>query len=508
MKKILSLSILFAFLALKAESGPVVIWGPGNSAKVLAPQICFPNSSCFTSSSVIPSQTSQAGNYLGTNGTTLSWQAASGGAPSGSAGGDLGGTYPNPTVTSISDITTGILGLTHGGTGQTTAVNALGALLPTQTSNSGKVLQTNGTVATWQTPSGGSSPASPSGSLQYNNSSSLGASALTTPDSGISFAHSEGLFGWGMFVNLVTQSENIQHGSNWVLNGGSGSSINGGEFDPMGTSNAYHIFSIGNQAGPQNIAVPIIDGQTYTVSIWLKSGSGTPTLHVGFNDVQTPFTVSTSWKRYSAQLTATASSSGFVIWGLQNGSNTQFYAWGPQLSTALYSGGGDGPYMPTGDQGISVPLTGLGGASIYYGNIYAPIFGSPAVNLIAENTAGANPYTTFGGRILWDTSSGFLKVSTGTGTTYKTLAFSGGGSGSITGKGTGSLSGGSASISDASIVPTSIVDIVITSMNGGGGTYQITPSSGSASVQSYYVNFGSSQTNGSDNSSFSYYVIN
>lgn len=44
----------------------------------------------------------------------------------------------------------GIVSIPHGGTGQTTANDALNALLPVQTSNNGKVLYTNGTDASWQ----------------------------------------------------------------------------------------------------------------------------------------------------------------------------------------------------------------------------------------------------------------------------------------------------------------------------------------------------------------------
>lgn len=64
--------------------------------------------------------------------------------------GDLSGTADAPIVVSTSLSTA--LPIGQGGTGQVSASAALNALLPSQTGNNGRVLQTNGSSASWAAP--------------------------------------------------------------------------------------------------------------------------------------------------------------------------------------------------------------------------------------------------------------------------------------------------------------------------------------------------------------------
>lgn len=68
-------------------------------------------------------------------------------------------TYPAEKSVGLdaSDELTTVVSIAKGGTGQTSAANAINALLPTQTGNDGKFLKTNGSAVSWDTPSGGSS---------------------------------------------------------------------------------------------------------------------------------------------------------------------------------------------------------------------------------------------------------------------------------------------------------------------------------------------------------------
>ena len=91
------------------------------------------------------------GYVLTSNGTTATWAASTGGVTSFSAGST--GLTPNTATTGAVSLA-GTLAIANGGTGQTTATAAFDALAPSQTSNSGKYLTTNGTTTSWATVSG------------------------------------------------------------------------------------------------------------------------------------------------------------------------------------------------------------------------------------------------------------------------------------------------------------------------------------------------------------------
>lgn len=98
---------------------------------------------------LLPNQTSNSGKYLTTNGSAASWDY-----PVISFRG--GTTGLTPSTASVGDIVLGgTLNIANGGTGQTTATAAINALVPSQTSNSGKFLTTDGTNLSWGSPSGG-----------------------------------------------------------------------------------------------------------------------------------------------------------------------------------------------------------------------------------------------------------------------------------------------------------------------------------------------------------------
>ena len=117
-------------------SGSVVL---SNSPALTTPNLGTPSAVTLTNGTGLPLTTGVSGVLPTANGGTNLSSFTSGGA-----------VY----ATSTSALTTGTLPITAGGTGQTTAQAAIDALLPSQTSNNGKFLTTDGTNASWGTVSG------------------------------------------------------------------------------------------------------------------------------------------------------------------------------------------------------------------------------------------------------------------------------------------------------------------------------------------------------------------
>jgi hypothetical protein len=138
----------------------------------------------FAGLSDTPSQTGNAGKFLTTDGSALSWATVSGTGTVTSvsaSGGTTGLNFTGGPITTSGTLTlAGTLNISNGGTGATTANAALNALLPSQTGNSGRFLTTNGTNTSWVTVAAGSGTVTSVGIFSGNAAITVTNTPITT----------------------------------------------------------------------------------------------------------------------------------------------------------------------------------------------------------------------------------------------------------------------------------------------------------------------------------------
>jgi hypothetical protein len=161
--------------------------------------------------------------------------------------------------------------------------------------------------------------------------------------------------------NLLSNSEQFTSANGWFANTAGGSTATQTSdygVAPNGTTTADRIqLALNSGAYADWVLVPtlpIVVGQTYTYSIYLKSLSGTPNFvyfGIGGGVGDRDATITSEWVRYTTTFTATATDV-YPRFLIQSGTSStiDILAWGYQLNI----GSTAKPYFPTTDR-LNVP---------------------------------------------------------------------------------------------------------------------------------------------------------
>lgn len=267
----------------------------------------------------------------------------------------LTGTFLNSTVvdsslTSVGTITSGTwngtpIDIVYGGTGQTTAANAINALVPTQSGHSGEFLTTDGSVVSWGTPTSGitqltgdvtAGPGSGSQAATLatvnSNVGGFGSSTaipsftvnakglITAASSSAVIAPAGTLTGTTLASNVVTSSltavGTITSGT-WngttiaIANGGTGQTTQTAAFDALSPMTASGDLIYGGASGTGTRLPKGSDGEVLTLV------SGVPAWQPSAAAGSAGFMGSIQWAQ-----------TGGAYWSVQSGSFTAFTANG------------------------------------------------------------------------------------------------------------------------------------------------------------------------------------
>jgi len=340
---------------------------------------------------LVPSQTGNSGRVLGTNGTAVSWVAASAGTVTSVAasGGTTGLTFSGSPITTSGTLTlSGTLALANGGTGATTQAGAANAVLPSQTSAAGQFLTTNGTNVSWATVSAttlgatGISPRAASGST-----SGIYAGIDTAPNNDPTFTMVSGDATTG---NKVSQLYIVDSGQ-----------INWG-FCADNFSGQTNFLTVGRSSGTNNASTITLTSTAFQVNAALTAtslaGSGTGITALSASNISTgviqdPLRLAT---------TGTPSSSTYLRGDL---------SWQPissagTVTSVQVAGGTTGLTFSGGPITTSGTITMAGTLAIANGGT-GQTTASGAINaLVPSQTGNAGLYlTTNGTSVSWAAAS-------------------------------------------------------------------------------------------------------